>query len=179
MKCYECNEQMTIIKDMPYHYTDCGLDNIYIYGMPQYNCPKCGEIYVSIPKIKQLHQVIGMSLCCQEERFIGKEIRFLRKELRLKAIDFAKVLSIDPATLSRYENEHESPGEQTEKLIRSTYLHAVGTSLAEPVSFNYLELFKHMATRPANRTKHININPVEWLNKVVPASCNGLIGCAA
>jgi len=179
MKCYECNEQMTIIKDQVYHYTGCGLDNVYIYGMTQYKCLKCESINVSIPKIKQLHQVIGLSLCCQPERLTGKEIRFLRKDLRLKAMDFAKVLSIDPATLSRYENEHESPGDQTEKLIRSTYLHTVGNALTEQVGFNYLELFKNIATRPANRAKHIEINPMEWLNKVVPASCGGLLGCAA
>lgn len=178
MKCYQCNSMMDVIKDQPYRYDTCGLDNVIIFGIPQYKCPECGEVYVSIPKIKQLHQIIGISLCCQKERLSGKEIRFLRKEMRLKASEFAAVLSIDPSTLSRFENGHETPSESLEKFIRSTYISMVSSKQGEPVCIDWLEILKHVSKLPANPDREIKLNPGEWLEKMAPESCMGMMGCA-
>ncbi len=171
MICYQCNAQMEIIKDRPYEYKSCGLDNVVIYGVPQYKCPHCAEFYVSIPKIKQLHQLIGMTLCCQDEKLSGKEIRFLRKEVRLKQIDFASVLSIAPETLSRYENNHESPSETTDKLIRTSYLNMAKGAKEVTLEVDWYELLKRVATRPVDPKKIIALNPGEWLDNIIPLSC--------
>lgn len=175
MKCYECNEQMTVVKDKAYHYTSCGLHNVWIYGINQFQCPSCGEFYASIPKIKQLHKLIGINLSCQEERLAGQDIRFLRKELRLKAKDFASLLSIDPATLSRFENDRDLPSESMDKLIRMTYV----AQLADEVSIDWKELLTRAAKEPPNTERQIKITPTEWLNKLMPSCCDDVFCCPA
>lgn len=176
MNCYECNERMEIIKDQPYHYDTCGLDNVVIYGVPQYKCPNCGEFYVSILKLKQLHQLIGMNLCCQEEKLSGNEIRYLRKELRLKGLDFASILSVAPSTLSRYENDKESPSESTDKLIRLAYIHMVDIREDVADMVDWRQMLRTIARRPANPKKEIKINPGEWIDKLMP-TCIGSAEC--
>lgn len=179
MKCYQCNTTMEVIKDQPYTYDTCGLDNVIIFGIPQYKCHECGEVYVSVPKIKQLHQVVAVSLCCQKERLSGKELRFLRKEMRLKASEFAAVLSIDPSTLSRIENGHETPSEPLEKFIRSTYISMVNSTQEEPVCTDWVEILKHVAKLPMNPDRKIALNPGEWLEKMVPERCMSMVECTA
>jgi YgiT-type zinc finger domain-containing protein len=172
MNCYECGSEMEIIKDKPYEYKDCGLPNVVLFGIPQYKCNKCNEFYVSIPKIKQLHKIIGIYLCCEKEKLYGVEIRYLRKEMRLKAIDFSRVLSISPETLSRIENDNQDASEQLEKLIRSTYMNLILIEQDKPSRFDIVKMLEGAAKLPKTPTKKIKINPSEWINDVLsPISC--------
>jgi transcriptional regulator with XRE-family HTH domain len=52
----------------------------------------------------------------------GEEIRFLRKRLGMKNSDYAKLLRVDTATLSRIENAKQPPSNQLDSLIRMSYL---------------------------------------------------------
>ena len=58
-RCSKCNNILEIIKDIPYHYEESGLDYVWLIGMLQYKCGKCGDIYVEIPRINELHLLIG------------------------------------------------------------------------------------------------------------------------
>jgi putative zinc finger/helix-turn-helix YgiT family protein len=120
--CWQCGSRVSVIKDKPYHYTECGLDNVYLYGVNQYKCAKCRETAVDIPKIRELHLMIGRILVCDDSPLTGPEIKYLRKELRLKSKEVADFLSVDVATYSRWENSKIPIGATADKLLRTLYI---------------------------------------------------------
>lgn len=122
MNCHNCNKNMkaTIAKD--YHYTMSGLDNVYLSGMSVYKCT-CGEIMVEVPNTEELHTLIAGELLRKPDLLKGKEIRFLRKQMKLKSTQLANKLAVTQITCSRWENDKESIGRANDKLLRLTFLH--------------------------------------------------------
>jgi transcriptional regulator with XRE-family HTH domain len=106
--------------EKPYHYADCGLPNIYLVGVRQFQC-ECGEKAVEIPAIKQLMALIARHLAMKNASLTGLEIKFLRKQLGQRANDFAEHVKLQPETLSRIENGKQSVGEKTDVYIRIYY----------------------------------------------------------
>jgi DNA-binding transcriptional regulator YiaG len=114
-KCLHCGQAyQTTIGD--YHYLESGLDNFWICRIEIYRC-ECGES-AAIPQIIELHRTIAKCLLTQKSPLSGKEIRFLRKHMAMKAIDFAKHLGVDNATVSRWENEKGPHSPVVDRFIR-------------------------------------------------------------
>ncbi len=104
MECYNCGEKMRVIKDRPYKYKECGLEDVTIIGVTIHVCENCGEEYVSIPRVKKLHNVIGELICKKEGRLSGSEVRFLRKDMRMTSVEFTRMLGVTPEHVSRVES---------------------------------------------------------------------------
>ena len=114
-KCLRCNEEYrTEIGD--YHYLESGLDNLWICGVEIYRCD-CGES-AAIPNPIEIHRVIAKCLLMRRTPLTGKEIRFLRKHMVMKAIEFAKRIGVDNSTVSRWENGKEKPSDIADRAIR-------------------------------------------------------------
>jgi putative zinc finger/helix-turn-helix YgiT family protein len=114
-KCLRCGEEYKIaIED--YHYLESGLDNLWLCGVQVYRC-QCG-ISAAIPQPIEVHRAIAKCLLMSKTPLSGKEIRFLRKHLAMKAIDFAKRIGVDNATVSRWENGKENPSDIADRAIR-------------------------------------------------------------
>jgi DNA-binding transcriptional regulator YiaG len=107
-------------REKPFHFVDSGLNNVYLVGI-KYFMYSDGRIVPEIPAIKQLMQLVACDLIEQESALTGDEIRFLRKRLGQKQIEFARAIGIEPETLSRCENGHQKLGESNDKLIRLYY----------------------------------------------------------
>jgi len=60
MKCHECNSQMIEVFE-EYHYTESGLNNVYLSNVCVYKCD-CGEFFASIPAVIKLNENIGRSI---------------------------------------------------------------------------------------------------------------------
>jgi DNA-binding transcriptional regulator YiaG len=106
--------------DKPFHFVDSGLPNVYLVGIRYFTYPD-GRVIPNILAIKKLMQLIAHDLIVQEEALTGDEIRFLRKRLGQKQTDFARVIGIEPETLSRCENGHQKLSESNDKFIRFYY----------------------------------------------------------
>jgi DNA-binding transcriptional regulator YiaG len=65
-----------------------------------------------------LHRVIAFAIAGQKAKLSGPEIRFLRKYLGYSGAHFARTIGVDPATVSRWENEKEPMGATAERLLR-------------------------------------------------------------
>ena len=65
-KCTTCNNMLEVIKDRSYHYKESGLDYVWLIGILQYKCKKCGNYYVEIPRINDLHLLIGKNIVCKK-----------------------------------------------------------------------------------------------------------------
>jgi len=120
MKCGHCKNETTVERRR-YHYTECGLDNIYLEDIEVRVCPVCGTESPRIPSITRLHDAIGRAIASQNVPLSGQEVRYLRKHLGLKAYEWAEYLRIDATTLSRWENGEQQIGTQSEALIRLLY----------------------------------------------------------
>ena len=86
----------------PYHYTECGLDNIIIEA-DLIAIDDKGEKIVTIPAIGQLHNIIAQGLVAQENALSGTEIRFLRTEMGMTQAELAQLLHRDTQTVGRWE----------------------------------------------------------------------------
>src|SRR5260370_24035855 len=86
----------------PYHYKECGLDNIYL--MNGFSIEEVdGENYVSIENVDALWKVIGLNLVTKQKTFSPSEIRFLRGQMDLTQAELASYLRVDDQTVARWE----------------------------------------------------------------------------
>lgn len=79
-----------------------------------------GERTVEIPKLRELSASVAISRCLMPIRLRGKEIKAMRKILRLTLADLAKKLDdrTAPETISRWESEAQPMGGYAEKILR-------------------------------------------------------------
>ncbi len=160
--CWNCEGKLQVIKDKSYHYVECGLDNVYLYGIIQYQCIECGEGGPEIPKVEELHLLIGKNIVCQEEQLTGPEIRFLRKELGLKSKEMAELLSVAPETYSKWENSRGNISRVHDTQLRLLYvLNAEDT--AGKVLHEGIRFARSIIPRKAKDKKKIEISANEWL----------------
>jgi putative zinc finger/helix-turn-helix YgiT family protein len=104
-----------------YKYTESGLQNVILEGITAYKCSKCRGIYPIISKIKEVHKAIAQQLLKKDSLLTGKEMVYLRKEMKIKAKDLAEILGVTKVTVSRWENEKEQISPICDRLIRVLY----------------------------------------------------------
>jgi len=122
IKCDTCSGLTKVRDGQTYHYKECGLDNVYLENVELRECEACGTATPRIRRILDLHATIARAVALKPGPLSGAEIRFLRKQLGLKAREWAVLLRIDQATLSRWENGVQQIGPQADTLIRLLYL---------------------------------------------------------
>ena len=120
MICSSCKTKMKKIKT-DYKYTESGLQNVILEGITAYECPKCGGINPIISRIKEVHRTIAQELLKKDSLLTGKEIVYLRKEMKIKAKDLAQILGVTKVTVSRWENGKEQTSPICDRLIRLLY----------------------------------------------------------
>ena len=90
-----------------YHYTECGLDNIYLLNGFQIENSINGK-EVHIEDIHELHKAIAEGVISKKSRLSGSEIRFIRHMLDLSQTSLSKILGVDYQTILRWEKS-ENP----------------------------------------------------------------------
>jgi putative zinc finger/helix-turn-helix YgiT family protein len=120
MQCPQCGSPEMVEKG-DYPYAESGLKNVVFRGVTLHKCSKCGELLPEIPHIKKLHAKIALELLYKEGPLAGEEIRFLRKEMRLKANELAPLLGVHKVTVSRWETNEEKIGPSSDRLLRYIY----------------------------------------------------------
>lgn len=151
----ECNSTK-ILEGQTYQYTDIGMDNVYLQGIKVEKCKDCGAVSPFLPRIIQLHKTIAQAIVLQSYFLSGAEIRFLRKERGLKAKEFAVLLRIDPATLSRWENDEQARNAQNDALVRYVYVGLYNDQEGKP--------FPEKVTSKIAVVNERKNNPSIWIN---------------
>jgi DNA-binding transcriptional regulator YiaG len=105
-----------------HHYLESGLDNVYLENITLYECPDCQIAYPSFFRLGRLNDLIALTLVQKPALLNGREIRFLRKSLRLPSHIFAKQLGVGKTTLSKWENDLQKHSEGNDRLIRTIYV---------------------------------------------------------
>lgn len=166
-KCYKCGGTLETIKDRPYHYKESGLDYVWLIGVLQYKCKKCGERFVEISRINDLHLLIGKNIICKKELLTGPEVRFLRKEIGMKSKDIAAALSIEPETYSRWENGKRPIAACHDKSLRMIYVMNASENTGKLLFQDFRSTLHDIAAKKApKKSKKVQFTPSEWLNRL-------------
>jgi putative transcriptional regulator len=104
-----------------YHYTESGLDNVYLTNGYHHHKTVYGE-GVSIENTEGLHKAIGRWLVSQPSPLTGAELRFLRLEIETTQRDLASFLGTTEQTLRLWEKHRKKalPG-PADRLLRALY----------------------------------------------------------
>jgi putative transcriptional regulator len=106
--------------DQTYHYTESGLDNVYLAnGYEFVEAP--GGRTLRITDIDGLHEAIGRTLTIDKKSLSGREIRFLRNEMLMSQAMLAKLLEVAEQTIFRWEKGKAEIPKPAEALIRLLY----------------------------------------------------------
>lgn len=117
-KCQECGSRARVRKGS-YAYKESGLDNVTLESIEFISCSKCGNEDPVISHVNELRSVIAEALISKPARLSGKELRYLRKYLELSSREFSRLIHVDPATLSRWENGDDPIGPQSDLVVRA------------------------------------------------------------
>ena len=104
-----------------YHYTECGLDYMFIEGAVIIG-DQADEEVAKIPAIGRLHRVIAEGIVTHPTKMTGQELRFLRSEMGLTQAQLAAILKVTLLTVSRWERNETPVNDAAEMLVR---LHSV------------------------------------------------------
>jgi len=108
-----------------YHYTECGLDNIYLvngYEVMEFE----GESIYAVHDTEGLHRAIGEDILNKTTLLSGKEIRFLRKEIELSQKDIANILGKTDQTVANWEKSVSIQAQSDDIIIRMRYASSIG-----------------------------------------------------
>jgi DNA-binding transcriptional regulator YiaG len=119
--CKQRAKELRATADQPYRFLDSGLSNVYLAGIKYWTCAECAKHAAEIPALEQLMSVIAKAVVMKPALLSGEEIRFLRKRLARKAVEFAELINKTPEHFSKLENDQLPLPEETDKLIRFTY----------------------------------------------------------
>lgn len=104
----------------PFHYTGCGLDNIYLSSGVIFR--EAGDEYgsgYSINDADDLHKVLCFMVAMKPAALSAQEVRFLRIEADLSQKELAAKLGVTDQTVSLWERDHQ-PIQRAESLVLRT-----------------------------------------------------------
>lgn len=105
-----------------YHFKECGLSSVFLHEIKIIRCESCGNEDPIIPNINDLMRFLAVSVILKPERLVGEEIKFLRKYLKKSGEEFSQLLDVDKTTLSKWENDADPIGDQSDRLVRVVVL---------------------------------------------------------
>ena len=100
-----------------YHYTECGLDNVYLHNIQIVSDIK-GDETIKIPRINQLHNLIAQCLLDKKGVLSGSEIRFLRTNVGLLQTELSSLLGKEAQAVGRWERGEHPIDRTTDTLLR-------------------------------------------------------------
>jgi transcriptional regulator with XRE-family HTH domain len=100
-------------------------------------------------------RLLAVAIIGKPYRLRGDEIRFLRKYLRKTGAEMARLLHVTKTTVSKWENDDDQIGEQSDRLLR-VYALALGEGLEAKLK-EMIELFPRIESEA--QQIGIEINP--------------------
>ena len=102
-----------------YHYTECGLINVWLANGFTVRKTKYGE-GVSIHDVDGLHRALALAIA-NRPTMTGTEVRFLRKEMGLSQRGLGELLGVTDQAVALWERKGRLP-RTADRLLRLIYL---------------------------------------------------------
>lgn len=150
--CSNCGKTARVVRGT-YAFTESGLRNVVLHGIEMSKCRSCGNVEPVIPRMNDLFHALALAVVQQPHRLAGDDIRFLRKYLHMTGDQFSRLLHVDRATLSKWENDDDRIGPQSDLLIR-----AVALMLGEGLQDRAGEFVRDFQRIEPKRKSHLRLN---------------------
>jgi putative zinc finger/helix-turn-helix YgiT family protein len=150
--CSACEGPADVVRG-DYHYKESGLKNVTLSGIDLIRCQKCGHVDPVISRLKELHRALALAVASQPFRLQGEDVRYLRKYLGMTQDKFAELLHIHKSSLSKWENNEDKIGEQSDRLIRTVVL-----TLGEGLQKQAADVVRAFPTIRRTTRKRLEVN---------------------
>jgi len=117
LACSACGGP-TRVERGTYHFREAGLPNVYLQGLELVRCQRCKNVDPLLPRLNHLMRTLALGVIRKPCRLRGEELRFLRKHMDMTGTELCRLLHVDRATLSKWENNEDPVGIQSDRLIR-------------------------------------------------------------
>ena len=119
---------------MTYHYTECGLDYVWLENGYKVSEGKHGRV-VSFMDIDGLHALIGETIARSKSKMKAEEVRFLRHELDLSQAALARLMGTEEQNVYRWEAGKAPISGPAQKLLAVLYLESIkeDSGIREPL----------------------------------------------
>jgi DNA-binding transcriptional regulator YiaG len=109
---------------MSYHYTESGLDNVWLENGFKIETHKNYGDLISITNPRGLHEFIGRWLVAQPRTLTGAEFRFLRTELDMSQRTLADLVGTNEQSIAKWEKARakDVANKAAERLLRLAYI---------------------------------------------------------
>lgn len=111
-----------------YHYTECGLQNVFIDGLV-FHVDDAGDEIITIPAINELHMRIAQGIVSHKHGISGEELRFLRTEMGYTQSELAAVVHHDKQSIGRWERSEYDIDSAAEAIIRKLAMEKLNLGL--------------------------------------------------
>jgi len=101
-----------------YHYTECGLDNVYLINGVEITKTKDGSEEIFIHDIHGLHKAIGKTLVFKRGLLAGNEIKFIRTTLDLSQTKLGRLLGLDYQSILGWEKNKTPISKTADHFLR-------------------------------------------------------------
>lgn len=162
IQCSNCGKKANAVRGS-YCFIESGLSWVVLQGIELIQCEECGNEDPVIPRINDLMRALVIAIIAKPYRLTGEEVRFLRKYLRKTAAEVAQLLHVDKTTISKWENEEDPIGEQSDRLLRVITL-ALGDDLKTKME-EMIAMFPRIDSKP--QKIGIEINPQDMSHQYV------------
>ena len=109
----------------PYHYTECGLD--YVYLLDGYEVIRTAHgSAVRVVNASGLDRTIALAIVRRQKRLSGQEVRFLRGLLDMTQDELGRALGKDAQSIARWEKGKTDLPATEDLAIRQIYLEKSG-----------------------------------------------------
>lgn len=100
-----------------YHYTECGLQNVFIEGLTPVEDAE-GDLCIEITAVNALHMAIAEGIVRQIGSISAAELRFLRTEMGYTQAELARMVHANKQTVGRWERGEYEIDSNAETIIR-------------------------------------------------------------
>ncbi len=133
-----------------YHYTECGLKNIYLVNGFKITKNKSGEKEIFIHDIHGLHRTIGMLLVSKHGPLSGNEIKFIRTTLDLSQKTLARILGLNYQSVLLWEKNKSTISKTADHLLRALFFAYLNTKKSKAIYDKINEIADFDAATAAN-----------------------------
>ncbi|SDD89561.1 helix-turn-helix domain-containing protein [Rhodospira trueperi] len=89
-------------QDDLYHFTECGLDDVWVEGVEE-TVDEDGDTVLVVPRVQALHRLIVRALIGRDGPLIGAEVKAIRTEMGLTQAELGDLLRKEALTVGRWE----------------------------------------------------------------------------
>jgi YgiT-type zinc finger domain-containing protein len=149
-ECSNCGSEARIVRG-DYEFKETGLRGATIHGVDLIKCGKCGNVDPVLAGVDEMMHLIAVAILRKPYRLDGEELRFLRKHVELNQEEFAKLLHVDKTTLSKWENNEDRIGVQSDLWARTVAVSH--DKRLEKRAGDYIRAFEKIA----DKQKHVRV----------------------